>query len=66
MFLWAWLDGRGHVLVSLQYGQLVALEQEIVDRISSRNPGDITWWETALQQLKAHMARVCDSHTTVM
>ncbi|XP_019856665.1 PREDICTED: cactin-like [Amphimedon queenslandica] len=39
------------------YGELIALETQISAKINSRNPGDVTWWETALQQLKAHIAR---------
>ena len=43
----------------LQYGQLIALEQQINSKITSPGSGtDIGYWESLLQQLKAHMARV--------
>ena len=43
----------------LQYQQLMALEQQINSRISSADSGtDVGYWESLLQQLKAHMARV--------
>ena len=44
---------------TLQYEQLVLLEKNINQKISSNDPGtDVGYWESLLQQLKAHMARV--------
>ncbi|CAH1253369.1 CACTIN [Branchiostoma lanceolatum] len=39
------------------FGQLVALQQQIMKRIKSGDAVDIGYWESLLQQLKAHMAR---------
>ena len=47
-----------HTLSPAQYGQLLALEQQIDERINSGDAVDIGYWESLLQQLKAHMARV--------
>ena len=42
-----------------QYDQLVLLEGQINQKINSNDPGtDVGYWESLLQQLKAHMARV--------
>ena len=47
------------MLSPLQYDQLVLLEQQINQKINSNDPGtDVGYWESLLQQLKAHMARV--------
>ena len=47
-----------------QYDQLVLLEQQINTKINSNDPGtDVGYWESLLQQLKAHMARVSNGHT---
>ena len=40
-----------------QYGQLVALQQQIQAKIDGQNAVDIGYWEALLQQLKAHLAR---------
>lgn len=45
--------------LSLQYSQLIALEEQINSKISTAGSGtDVGYWESLLQQLKAHMARV--------
>ena len=40
-----------------QYGQLLALQQQIQAKIDGDNAVDIGYWEALLQQLRAHMAR---------
>jgi hypothetical protein len=51
------------------YGQLIALEQQINSKITSPGSGtDIGYWESLLQQLKAHMARaqLKDKHQAML
>ena len=45
------------IILYVQYGQLVALQQQIQEKIDGQNAVDIGYWEALLQQLKAHMAR---------
>ena len=45
------------IIFNAQYGQLVALQQQIQAKIDGQNAVDIGYWEALLQQLKAHMAR---------
>ena len=48
----------------LQYDQLVLLEGQINQKINSNDPGtDVGYWESLLQQLKAHMARVSTANS---
>ena len=51
-----------------QYDQLVLLEGQINQKINSNDPGtDVGYWESLLQQLKAHMARVrTESETHIL
>ena len=50
-----------------QYDQLVLLEGQINQKINSNDPGtDVGYWESLLQQLKAHMARVRTESETLI
>jgi hypothetical protein len=43
----------------LQYDELVQLEAKIKSKIAGADSGtDVGYWESLLQQLNAHMARV--------
>ena len=47
------------ILKGKTHGQLRALEDQINTRIAAGEAGmDVGYWESLLQQLKAHMARV--------
>ena len=46
-----------YIILYGQYGQLVALQQQIQAKIDGQNAVDIGYWEALLQQLKAHLAR---------